>query len=285
MSRSESSLRGLALGDAFGQTWFAPEGDLRRRRVAPAPWPWTDDTAMALALFRVLREHGAVNQDALAAEFAATYTAEPHRGYGATMHDVLAAIHSGQSWRDVARRQFDGQGSWGNGAAMRVAPLGAWFADDLDELVVQAGKSAGVTHAHSEAITGAVAVAVATALGVRGVAGVDLLGEVVSRLPESEVRAGLVRAGRIRFDTDSRNAGGTLGTGRRISAVDTVPFALWCAARHLDNLVEALWATAAAGGDVDTTCAIVGGVVAARTGLDYVPREWLESCEPLPPFS
>ncbi|SDM64427.1 ADP-ribosylglycohydrolase family protein [Allokutzneria albata] len=285
MSRSESSLRGLALGDAFGQTWFTQEGDLRRRRVAPGPWTWTDDTAMALALFRVLRECGRVDQDALAAEFATTYVAEPRRGYGATMHDVLTAIHSGQPWRDVARRQFDGQGSWGNGAAMRVAPLGAWFADDLDELVVQAGKSAGVTHAHPEAIAGAVAVALATALGVRGAAGADLLGEVVERLPETEVRAGLIRARRISFTTDSRNAGGTLGTGLRISAVDTVPFALWCAARHLDDLVEALWVTAAAGGDVDTTCAIVGGVVAARTGLDGVPQDWLDSSEPLPPFA
>ncbi|WP_344870512.1 ADP-ribosylglycohydrolase family protein [Allokutzneria multivorans] len=281
-SRSaESSLRGLALGDAFGQTWFAREGDLRRRRVAPGHWRWTDDTAMALALFRVLSAHGKVDQDALAAEFGATYTADPYRDYGATMHEVLAAIHSGQSWRDVARRQFDGQGSWGNGAAMRVAPLGAWFADDLDELLVQAGKSAGVTHAHPEAITGAVAVALATALSVRGVDNADLLGEVAQRLPESEVRTGVLRATKIAFGTDSRNAGATLGTGRRISAVDTVPFALWCAARHLDDLVEALWATAAAGGDVDTTCAIVGGVVAARTGLDGVPPEWLAACEPI----
>jgi ADP-ribosylglycohydrolase len=43
---------------------------------------------------------------------------------------------------------------------------------------------------------------------------------------------------------------------------DTVPYAIWCAARHLDDLVEALWATVSVGGDIDTTCAIVGGIVA-----------------------
>jgi ADP-ribosylglycohydrolase len=73
-----------------------------------------------------------------------------------------------------------------------------------------------------------------------------------------------------------------LGCGQQISAVDTVPYAVWCAARHLDDLVEALWATALAGGDVDTTCAIVGGIVAPRTGLGAVPPDWLASCEPLP---
>jgi ADP-ribosylglycohydrolase len=64
--------------------------------------------------------------------------------------------------------------------------------------------------------------------------------------------------------------------------MDTVPFALWCAAGHHDDLVEALWTTVLPGGDLDTTCAIVGGVVAARTGLHAVPADWLAACEPLP---
>jgi ADP-ribosylglycohydrolase len=56
------------------------------------------------------------------------------------------------------------------------------------------------------------------------------------------------------------------------------------AARHLDDLAEALWTTASPGGDMDTTCAIVGGIVAGRTGTAGVPREWLVACEPLPPW-
>lgn len=61
-----------------------------------------------------------------------------------------------------------------------------------------------------------------------------------------------------------------------------MPYAIWCAARHLDDLVEALWATVSASGDMDTTCAIVGSVVAARIGLDRAPSEWLNAREPLP---
>ncbi|GAA2465385.1 hypothetical protein GCM10010405_57300 [Streptomyces macrosporus] len=61
-----------------------------------------------------------------------------------------------------------------------------------------------------------------------------------------------------------------------------MPFALWSAAHHQDDPVPALWTTAEGLGDVDTTCAITGGVVAARTGLDTVPRTWREPCEPLP---
>ncbi len=52
----------------------------------------------------------------------------------------------------------------GNGAAMRVAPIGAYFADDLDKVLYYAQASAEVTHAHIEGIVGAMAVAVASAL-------------------------------------------------------------------------------------------------------------------------
>ncbi|WP_160311584.1 ADP-ribosylglycohydrolase family protein, partial [Streptacidiphilus melanogenes] len=73
-----------------------------------------------------------------------------------------------------------------------------------------------------------------------------------------------------------------LGRGQAVRAGDTVPFALWSAAQHLDDLPGALWSTAAGLGDVDTTCAITGGVVAARTGLGAVPAEWMSRREPLP---
>ncbi|REK91595.1 ADP-ribosylglycohydrolase family protein [Streptomyces inhibens] len=47
-------------------------------------------------------------------------------------------------------------------------------------------------------------------------------------------------------------------------------------------MASALWTTAAGLGDVDTTCAIAGGVVAARTGVAALPEEWRERREPLP---
>lgn len=281
------SLHGLALGDAFGETWFfrpaaQVEWLIGERLVPQGPWPWTDDTAMAVTLYESLREHGRVVQDELADGFARAYAADPYRNYGPSMHDVLKAIGGGESWRSVTAAQFEGQGSWGNGAAMRVAPLGAWFADDLDRVVEQAALSAAVTHAHPEATAGAVAVAVAAALAVRQAPAEDLVPEVLARTPDSEVAERLrIVAGRP-FSHAPQWTAGEVGCGALISAPDTVPYAIWCAARHLDDLVEAMWATVSAGGDMDTTCAIVGGIVAARTGLDRVPAEWLTAREPLP---
>jgi ADP-ribosylglycohydrolase len=280
-------MRGLALGDAFGETWLLrPAAEMEiavaERQWNEAPWPWTDDTAMALSLLRILDQHGHVDQDALAEAFAGDYAADPYRSYGPSMHQVLRAIGQGEAWATVTRRQFDGMGSWGNGAAMRVAPLGAWFADDLDAVATEAVRSAAVTHAHDEAIAGTVAVAVAAALSVNGVSGSELVAAVAARVPDGEVASRLRRATKIAPSADPRHVAAMLGCGQEISAVDTVPYAIWCAAGNLDDLTEALWTTALAGGDVDTTCAIVGGIVAGRTGLSGVPADWWEACEPLP---
>lgn len=90
------------------------------------------------------------------------------------------------------------------------------------------------------------------------------------------MRDGLERAAELPFAAEPVHAAELLGNGRRIRADDTVPFALWTAARHPDDLEAALWATAEGFGDVDTTCAITGGVVGAA-----VPAEWLRRREPL----
>ncbi|MFD9127475.1 ADP-ribosylglycohydrolase family protein, partial [Kitasatospora sp. NPDC059571] len=286
------SLEGLALGDAFGDGWFSPDREAveaawSARIPRPGRWHWTDDTAMAAVLFEHLAARGEVRQDELAAAFADAYAADPDRGYGPSMHRVLRGIAAGEDFRALTSGMFEGQGSHGNGAAMRAAPLGAWFADDLDLVAEQAELSALATHAHPEAVAGAVAVALAAAFAARarGTAAPPrsaALLAVAERLPAGDVRSGLRRAARLPEGTSVRHAAAVLGSGILLSAPDTVPFALWSAAGHPDSLPDALWATVGGWGDTDTTCAIAAGVVAARTGLAGVPASWLAAVEPLP---
>jgi ADP-ribosylglycohydrolase len=148
------------VGDAFGEGFFSDPGAIARRRLHPAPWRWTDDTAMAHGIVRALGRSSTIEPDELALIFATDYQRQPHRGYGRGAHSVLTAIGVGMAWRDASRQLFGGEGSRGNGAAMRVAPLGAYFAEDTDRAATEAERSAVVTHAHLEAVAGAVAVAV-----------------------------------------------------------------------------------------------------------------------------
>ncbi|MCZ0971785.1 ADP-ribosylglycohydrolase family protein [Streptomyces albulus] len=129
-----------------------------------------------------------------------------------------------------------------------------------------------------QGVAGAVAVAVAAALAARGAP--PALAEIAARTPDGPVRQGLLRAADLPSGTGPEEAAAALGSGRRIRADDTVPFALWCAARHPDDLPAALWTAAAGLGDVDTTCAITGGVVGARTGTAALGQEWTRRRSP-----
>jgi len=152
---------------------------------------------------------------------------------------------------------------------------------------VVAPVSAEVTHAHPEAIAGAIAVAVAAALAARPdpPAARDFLDHVLQMTPPGQVHAGIWAARGLAHVPFAKIAVHELGNGRYTSAADTVPYALWAAARNLNDYEQAIWITASTGGDVDTTCAIVGGVVAAHVGADGIPGHWLSAREPLPAWA
>ncbi|MEV7547637.1 MULTISPECIES: ADP-ribosylglycohydrolase family protein [unclassified Streptomyces] len=285
-ARALSSLRGLALGDALGSQYFVPVNyPLLKRRELPAgsePWQWTDDTEMACSVVAVLAAHGRIDQDALASSFAEHHDFD--RGYGPAVNRMLRLVREGEDWRTLAAELFNGQGSWGNGAAMRIAPLGAWYAEDPEQATHQAEISAYTTHQHREAVCGAMAVAAAAALAAAPAGpptAEELLDGVIALVPRSAVGAGVRRARDMLDYGDANTVAAVLGCGRRTSAHDTVPFALWSAARALDDFERAFWTTAQVGGDVDTTCAIVGGVLGAR-GAGALPPAWLDRTEALP---
>ena len=290
------SLAGLSVGDALGAQHFVPgttSAGLAAGRLPDPPWPWTDDTEMACGVVAVLRrtaaEPGAdLDRDALADVFGRHH--DPYRGYGRGAVDILRLIRDGTPWPIAAAAAFDGQGSAGNGAAMRAAPLGAWHADSPRRAAIQGARAAEVTHAHPDGIAGGVAVTVAAAMAAA--ARLDghrpepahLLGAVAAATAPGHVRDGLERAVRL-VARSPAEAAYELGNGARAMARDTVPFALWVAARHLADYPAAVTSCVAAGGDIDTTAAIAGGVVAAYTGVGTpggVPADWLAAREPLP---
>ena len=287
MQRTLLSLDGLSVGDAFGECFFGSPSLWRRleERQAPAPpWTYTDDTAMALSIVRCLKLYGHIDRDALAASFAREYSRNPTRGYGGTAHQILHAISSGTPWREAAGRAFNGEGSCGNGGAMRSAPIGAYFAEDTKRVVAEAKASGEVTHAHPDGQTGAIAVALAAAWMVKQgdsakTPGYPLVEFVLENLPQTETYHRLRHALKVPFQESPLTAGSVLGNGGKIIASDTVPFCLWCAARHADNYQEALWTAVSVYGDIDTNCAIVGSIVALGAGRESIPIEWLGARE------
>lgn len=166
---------------------------------------------------------------------------------------------------------------------MCAAPIGAFFCHDLKLAAEEAQRSAVITHSHIEGQAGAIAVAVAAAIAAREQppSGNAFIQEALGCVPEGITRKRLRAA--LKIPPDSLDeAVRILGSGYEVSAQDTVPFCLWCAAHHLDDLEKALRWTARRLGDCDTICAIVGGIVALSAAS--MRLLWLNRREPLPPI-
>lgn len=129
LSRAQLALTGLALGDSIGAFFEFSRGKLSHfitaRKLPNGIWHWTDDTQMALSVFAVLRQCAKIDQDLLAASLAYRY--EQSRGYGMTTRSILRRIRKAKTWREQANVIFRGEGSFGNGGASRVPPIGAFL--------------------------------------------------------------------------------------------------------------------------------------------------------------
>jgi ADP-ribosylglycohydrolase len=276
-AKARLSLEGLSVGDAFGQLFFS--SILSPADLPAGPWPWTDDTHTALSVVEVLEAHGRIDQEALARAVARGFAEQPFRGYSGGARSLLRRLGAGADWRTAAPALFDG-GSYGNGASVRAAPIGGFFGGNPLRAAREARRSAVVTHAHPEGQAGAMAVAAAAAIAASPACpvGGDFLHAVLGFVPNGLTRRGIELATSLPAGALDE-AAEQLGTGRAMSAQDTVPFCLWSAAHHLDDFEEALWWTARGLGDCDTTCAIVGGIVALSARA--IPMVWLERREAL----
>jgi len=282
------------LGDAFG--WSLPKlsksiEDIQQEQPLYSKlWKYTDDTEMAIAIVDILAQYQRIQQDELAQEFAKRFHADMERGYGAVAYWILFRIHQGMPWKKASTTPYSGEGSKGNGAAMRSAPIGAYFHDNLEQVVEQVRLSAEVTHAHPDGQAGAIAIAIASALAVQWAQGQkrdfsELFSVTLSHTPESETKDRIQQAQSLQH-TEPKEAGRILGTGLDILSCDTVPLALWCAFRTLGDFEKGIWLTVDCveilDADIDTLCAMVGGIVASSlTSSDALPKHWLERCEPI----
>ena len=276
-ARARLSLNGLSVGDAFGAL-FQFTRPPSATELPIGPWRWSDDSAMAVSIVEVLETYGYIEQDSLAQTFAARFEEAPFRGYSGGAKTLLRQIAMGADWRTAAPALFNGSGSYGNGGAMRVAPIGGFFYNDPERAAFEAQRSAVITHSHPEGQAGAMAVAAAAAIAASPTppVGREFLQATLAFIPAGVTRRKVELAMNLPGD-QLADAIEQLGTGKEVSAQDTVPFCLWSAAYHLDSFEEALWWTAGGVGDCDTTCAIVGGIVALSAR--EIPALWLERRE------
>ncbi|XP_019630152.1 PREDICTED: poly(ADP-ribose) glycohydrolase ARH3-like isoform X1 [Branchiostoma belcheri] len=130
---------------------------------------FTDDTAMARSVARSLIECKGFDARDMATRFAKEYKREPGRGYGGSVITVFYRLLE-EGLQDVfepARQQFDGRGSYGNGGAMRVAPVALYAYGDVEKVTDIAKQTAMITHYNREGYNGAILEALAVHLALQ----------------------------------------------------------------------------------------------------------------------
>ncbi len=285
------SCLGLLVGDALGmpvEGWPWPK--IRDRygwleEMVPGRLPagsYTDDGQMAFGLLQSLVRENGFDPAACAAAWSAGY--DPARGYGGRIDGIMTDLAAGRSWDAV------GTDSFGNGSAMRIGPLGAWYYRDEKRLAQAALESASITHRHPQALAGALiqALAVARALsrGVRRkpLAPPEAVGALIRAAapvdPESARRLEPLREIRP-ADRESLRRRLTSLFACDVRAIEAVGPALG-AVLATGSFREAVSLAVNLGGDTDTLGAMAGAVAGAHYGFSAIPGDWLEALENTP---
>jgi len=233
---------GAIAGDIIGSCY---EG--RKHNIKTTRFPlfkdyshFTDDTVLTVAVADAIL-HGSPYVEKLK-EYYALY---PRAGYGGAF----------KKW---ARSEYAGPyGSWGNGSAMRVSPVG-FALDSLDAVLAEAEASAAVTHDHPEGIKGAQVAAAAIFLAREGKSKLEIR-DYIEATFEYDLSEPLdsIRSWYARDYTE-------------ISCQGSVPQAV-IAFLESEDFEDAIRKAISIGGDSDTIACITGGIAQAFYG--GVPKD------------
>ena len=281
VDRFRGCLLGLAVGDALGAPYEGLTGETIYRHFGRVDRllanldsrviTYTDDTQMTIGLAECLLHRDSIDKDHLAECFRANY--QPDRGYGAGMRKILDTMTEGGDWEPLVQSLFPG-GSFGNGAAMRVAPVGLAFHGDALYLRDQAAKSATVTHLHPLGVDAAVIVATAVSFLIREPKfdAQAFYAELVDAATTEEFQWQLRTAGRL-DPMDMISFGSTLAAHRSVTTAITC-FSVWP-----DSYERTIARAIGMGEDTDTLAAIAGAPSGAHLGVDAIPQSWSSKLE------
>jgi ADP-ribosylglycohydrolase len=280
-------LLGLAIGDALGMPFegWSPTSIKRhwsKKVFLPSPsrglgpGQYTDDTLMALCHARSLIEKGVVDPEDIGKKFVEWYDSGNLRGIGGTTAYAIRRLKKGYDWQESGAT---GEYAAGNGGAMRIAPVGLFYHNDLSALKEAVKKAVIITHNNPEAVAGALAVAYLVAKSVREELNPDAaLQDVSNFIGPSKVSENLRQVGELLSSgTATEKALEILGTSGYV--VETVASAVFCFLSSPRDFYNTVVNAVEGGIDSDTTAAVAGAISGSYNGIKGIPQNWLWGVE------
>jgi len=242
---------------------------------------YTDDTHMMIGIAESLLKNQGFDGKDMALTFTRNYELEPWRGYGPGPPHIFRLVRAGVAWDEAALRLYHG-GSYGNGSAMRVAPVGVFYHDDPARLRDIAYQSSHITHAHKLGKEGATlqAYAVALATNLEPSSPFDrgaFLAKLINFVSEEIYREKLNKMEALLPQPDKTRVAFELGNG--IEAFNSVPTAIYSFLSQPHSFAQAVFLAISLGGDTDTIGAMTGAISGAYLGFDAIPYKWRDKLE------
>lgn len=284
-SKFAGALIGTAMGDALGASLegrhMLPESEVQALADVRRLFVYTDDTHMAIGVAESLIAEGGFDGEHMAHTFIGNYDLEPFRGYGPGPPRIFRMIKGGQAWDEASEKLYRG-GSYGNGSAMRIAPVGVLFHDDPVRLKEVAYQSSQITHAHELGKQGAALQAYAVALATAAAPSspfdsAGFLGKLSDCIEHEVYRQKLSAIERLMGEQDRAKVVSALGHG--IEAFNSVPTAIYSFFTHPQSFADAVVYAISLGGDTDTIGAMTGAISGAYLGIGAIPQVWKEKLE------
>lgn len=274
---------GLAAGDSMGAPFEGSQlidsEELDALFAEPPLLRYTDDTEMAIAVCQTLIRHGHTGQAELSMHFAHSFVENftPWRGYGRGASAIMGMLKNGAGWEQVGRAVFP-EGSFGNGAAMRAAPIGLYYHNRPKRIREVARASSLVTHVHPLGLEGARLVALATSWALTGKDTEETLALLLAEAQEPEYTEKL-RLIKDMLASPPSPARAARELGCSVAAHESVPAAIAAFLFHGGEAGEAIRYAIQMGGDTDTIASMAGAMSGAMGGAGTLPGQVLEKLE------
>lgn len=283
--------------------------NFRPSKVHPGhgEYHYTDDTAMTFCLARSLLAKGKFDALDVAKRFTTEYFEnEPIvYEYGNAVREVFRKLKN-TNFVDPykpGQDQFGGHGSYGNGAAMRVAPVALFYKNDLEKMVEVARNQSKITHSNKTGYNAAIMQCMAICLALKSdpktpldpVVFVDYLIAFMDKLEEATdgfkplcFKLMLIKKTVSNPAEDPTPAEVAKMLGNNITAQGSVPTAIYSFLRsqrplpdfdHESPFVRCLYFAIACGGDTDTIATMAGSIAGARHGISAIPGVLQRQCQ------
>jgi poly(ADP-ribose) glycohydrolase ARH3 len=283
LSKFIGALLGTFVGDALGLPVEGDSAEMIFRRYGVLNemvfGRYTDDTQMMIGVAESLVYCKEFSGKDMARRFVSNF--DLTRGYAPGAISVIELLSAGYPWDKAGAMIFE-NGSYGNGSAMRIAPVGVFYHDNPEKLRKVAYLSSMITHAHPLGKEGGALQAYVIACAFNSPKGQIDSNQFLSNLNaflRMDIYCDKINHIKNLLETKPTPNEVVNALGNGVTCPDSIPTAIYSFLSHHESFESAVVYAVNLGGDTDTIGAMTGAISGAYHGYEGIPSRWIEKLE------